>query len=335
MKIAVDLMGGDHGIPVNLSGCMMALNSDKEIDIVLVGKAEEIEPELKNYTYDKERIEIVDAREVITNDDEPAMAIRKKKDSSIVVGLNLLKNGSVDAFVSSGSTGALMSGGLLIVKRIKGIERPAMGFIFPKKKGNGFLLDAGANADCKPKYLQQFAIMGSIYSEEIMGREKAKVGLINIGSESEKGNELTKKAYELLRETPNIEFQGNVESRDLFTTEADVLVCDGFTGNIILKTLEGCAEYLLSSVKDILMSSLKGKIGGLLIKKDIKKFSKSVSYNEYGGAALLGISRPVVKAHGSSDDISIRSTILQAKRFVENDVISKIEAGIEIGGSDE
>ena len=326
MKIAIDLMGGDNGIPENLKGALMALDELDDIEVVLIGKSDEINIELEKYSYDKNRVSIINSTEVITNNEEPAMAIRKKKDSSIVIGMQSVKNKEVAAFVSSGSTGALLSGAILIVKRIKGIERPAIGFIYPKKtEGFGFLLDAGANSECKPSYLQQFAIMGSIYSNSILGIKSPKVGLINIGSEKEKGSELYKKSYELISSTNSIEFVGNVEARDIFETEADILVCDGFTGNIILKTIEGTVSFLFSKVKDTLKSSITTKIGALFIKKELKNLGESFSYNEYGGAALLGVKGAVIKAHGSSDANTIKNAIKQARSFVINNVSEKIE----------
>lgn len=329
LKIAVDLMGGDSGIPVNLKGAIMALEEHKDIELVLIGKSEEANNELKKYKYDIDRVSVLNSTEIITNNEEPAMAIRKKKDSSIVLGMNAVKNKEVAAFVSSGNTGALLSGGILIVKRIKGIERPAIGFIYPKKEGTGFLLDAGANSECKPKYLQQFGIMGSVYSESILGNKNPKVGLINIGTEKEKGSELYKESHQIMEDTDSLNFIGNVEARDIFETDADVLVCDGFTGNIILKTLEGTTSFMFSLVKKSLMSSLKTKIGALFIKNDLTELGKSLSYNDYGGAALLGIKGAVIKAHGSSDAETIKNAIGQARSFVISRVAEKIEAELQ------
>ncbi len=335
LKIAVDLMGGDSGIPVNLKGAMMALEEYDDIELLLIGDSEKANIELEKYKYDINRVTVLNSTEVITNNEEPAMAIRKKKNSSIVLGMNAVKNKEVSALVSSGNTGALLSGGILIVKRIKGIERPAIGFIYPKKSGNGFLLDAGANSECKAKYLQQFAIMGSIYSSCILKTESPKVGLINIGVEKEKGSELYKDAYEIMANTSAINFVGNVEARDLFETEADVLVCDGFTGNMILKTIEGTTSYLFSLVKKTLTSSLKSKIAALFIQKDLRNLGSSLSYNEYGGAALLGIKGAVIKAHGSADAVTIKNAIAQARNFVNNRVAEKIESELQQEDKDE
>ncbi|MDO5707696.1 MAG: phosphate acyltransferase PlsX [Andreesenia angusta] len=324
MKIAIDLMGGDKGISSNLKGAFMALDEFKDIEIALIGREEEIKRAMENSNYENERVEIINADEVIENNEEPAMAIRRKKDSSIVIGMRALKEGKVDAFVSSGSTGALLSGGILIVKRIKGIDRPAIGFIYPKVDGNGFLLDAGANSECKAKYLYQFAIMGSIFAESILKMESPKVGLINIGEEKEKGIELYKESYRLLEES-KLNFIGNVEPRYIFKSKADILVCDGFTGNMILKTLEGTADFLFGNIKSVFKKSFKSKIAGLFVKDDLKEMGKTLSYNDYGGALLLGLSKPVIKAHGSSDYIAIKNAIRQAREVVKNDISQSIE----------
>lgn len=335
MKIAVDIMGGDLGVGNNVEGSLKALET-LDIDLVLVGKEAEIRSELEKYTYDADSVEIVNADEVITNEEEPAMAIRKKKNSSIAVGMNLLKEKRVDAFVSAGNTGALLSGGLLLVKRIKGIDRPALGIVYPTKKGASFLLDVGANADCKPKYLQQFAVMGNIYSKEILGKDEPKVGIVNIGSEREKGNELTKLAYELLESTESIDFVGNIEAREIPDGDYDVLVCDGFTGNVILKLSEGLAMSIFSILKEKMKSSLKNKMGALLLKSGLYEIKKSLDYSEYGGAALLGLKAPIIKAHGSSNEVAIMNAIRQAKLFVENGVVDRIEENIALlGGKDE
>ncbi len=335
MKIAVDAMGGDVGPRVTVKGSVDAVN-ELGVNIVLVGKSDVINNELSKYNYDKEKIEIVNATEIITNEDEPAMAIRKKKDSSMVVGFNMLKEAQVDAFISAGNTGALLSGGLLIVKRIKGIERPALATVYPTKKGVSLLLDVGANADSKAKYLQQFAVMGSIYCEKILNKKNPRVGLINIGDEKEKGNQLTKEAYELLIKTQNINFCGNIEGRDIPDGEIDVLVCDGFVGNIVLKLTEGLALSIFSMLKEVFMKSATSKIGALLLKSGLKEFKKKLDYTEYGGAPLLGVKGAVIKAHGSSNDVAIKNAIRQAKQFIENKVIENIEADITLlGGNHE
>lgn len=329
MKIALDLMGGDEGLRSNLKGAKLALNEFNDIQIFLVGKEEEIKEALNEEKLDLNRVNIVPASEVISNNENPAMAIRKKKDSSIVKGMNLLKDGEVDAFVSSGSTGALLSGGIFIVKRIKGIERPSIGFIYPKLNGEGFLLDAGANSECKDKYLKQFAIMGNIYAKAIMKKNDPKIGLINIGSEKEKGTELYKNAHNLIENTEGINFLGNIEPRDIFETKADVLVCDGFTGNVILKSLEGMVDFIFSSLKEALTSSIKAKIGVMMLKSDLRDMKDKLSYNDYGGAPLLGLKKPVIKAHGNSDAMTIKNAIRQARDIVNYNISEKIEKEME------
>ncbi|WP_352419976.1 phosphate acyltransferase PlsX [Proteiniborus sp.] len=332
MIIAVDAMGGDQGLLATVKGSIEAIK-ELGVNIILIGNEEKIKNEILKNNYCGSDIEIINAEEVITNDEEPAMAIRRKKKSSMVIGLNLVKEGSADAFVSSGSTGALLAGGLFIVKRIKGIDRAALAIPYPTKRGVSLLLDAGANTDCKAKYLQQFAIMGSIYTEKILNIGNPKVSLINIGTEEGKGNELSKEAYLLLRSS-NINFVGNIEARDIPEGVADVLVCDGFVGNIILKLTEGLAMSIFSMLKDEFMSSIKSKIGALLLKSGFKKFKKRLDYTEYGGAPLLGTRGVVIKAHGSSDAKAIKNAIKQAKVFVENKVIEKIEDEISsLGGN--
>lgn len=243
-----------------------------------------------------------------------------------------LKEEGIDAFVSSGSTGALLSGGVLIVRRIKGVDRPALGSVFPTPKGGFFILDIGANADCKPKYLEQFGVMGSIYSKEILSKDNPKIGIINIGTEEEKGNELTKESYKLLKNTENLNFVGNVEARDIMDTDVDVLVCDGFTGNIVLKVSEGVAITFFDILKKTFLSGVKSKLAAFLIKKDLKNLKNSLDYTEYGGAPLLGVQKPIIKAHGSSNEIAIKNAIKQAKKFVDNKVIEKIEKNIKAKG---
>lgn len=332
MIIAVDAMGGDQGLLATVKGSIEAIK-ELGVNIILIGNEEKIKNEILKNNYCGSDIEIINAEEVITNDEEPAMAIRRKKKSSMVIGLNLVKEGSADAFVSSGSTGALLAGGLFIVKRIKGVDRAALAIPYPTKRGVSLLLDAGANTDCKAKYLQQFAIMGSIYTEKILNIGNPKVSLINIGTEEGKGNELSKEAYLLLRSS-NINFVGNIEARDIPEGVADVLVCDGFVGNIILKLTEGLAMSIFSMLKDEFMSSIKSKIGALLLKSGLKKFKKRLDYTEYGGAPLLGTRGVVIKAHGSSDAKAIKNAIKQAKVFVENKVIEKIEDEISsLGGN--
>ena len=324
--IAVDVMGGDNAPKEIIKGAISAL-SDERVNILLVGKEDAIKSELSVYQYPSERVKIVDGPEVIGNDEQPTLAIRNKKDSSIVKGLNLLKEGQAQAFVSAGATGALLTGATLLVGRIKGVMRPALGTLLPNEKGFSFLIDCGANVDAKPNYLLQFAKMGSIYMENVMKIEKPRVGLINIGAEREKGNALTKEAYSLL-ESSDINFIGNVEARDLPFKAADVIVCDAFTGNILLKYTEGFAKAMLGMIKKELMSSVTSKIGAMLAKGSFNNIKKSFDYGEVGGAPFLGLKALIVKAHGSSDAKAIKSAITRCTEFVENGIVEKISKSI-------
>ncbi len=325
LRVAVDAMGGDHAPYSVVAGCIEAIRLQKNIQVYLVGKESAIQEELQKYTYNKEQIVVVNAGEVIENCESPVMAIRKKKDSSIVVGLKLVKELGADAFVSAGSTGAVLAGGTIIVGRIKGIERPALASLIPNEKGFTLLLDCGANVDCKPSQLVQFAQMGSIYYESIMGKKSPRVGLVNIGAEEEKGDLLTKETYGLLKEDPSINFAGNVEARDIPSGDVDVIVCDGFVGNVILKYTEGLAASLFGMIKKSLLSSFKSKVGALLIKSSLKQMKKTLDYSEYGGAPLLGLNGLVVKSHGSSDAKAIKNSVLQCHRFYEEKVNEKIK----------
>ena len=325
--IAVDVMGGDNAPKEIIKGAISAL-ADERANILLVGKEDVIKNELSVYQpYPSERVKIVDGPEVIGNDEQPTLAIRNKKDSSIVKGLNLLKEGQAQAFVSAGATGALLTGATLLVGRIRGVMRPALGTLLPNEKGFSFLIDCGANVDAKPNYLLQFAKMGSIYMENIMKIDKPRVGLINIGAEREKGNTLTKEAYSLL-ESSDINFIGNVEARDLPFKAADVIVCDAFTGNILLKYTEGFAKAMLGMIKKELMSSVTSKIGAMLAKGSFNNIKKSFDYGEVGGAPFLGLKALIVKAHGSSDAKAIRSAITRCTEFVENGIVEKISESI-------
>ena len=323
MKIIIDGMGGDNAPVSTVKGAIDAVN-EYNIDLVIVGREEEIKKELKKYDYNHEKIQILNAEKVIENTEDPALAIRRKKDSSMVVGLNALKNGLGDGFISAGSTGALLAGGLFIIKRIEKINRAALTSVYPTSKGISLLVDAGANIDCKPEYLNQFAIMGSIYMETAMGIKNPKVALANIGDEEGKGNQLAKDTYSLLRES-NINFIGNIEGRDIPNGNADIIVADGFVGNIILKLTEGVALSLLGEIRKIVYSDTRSKLGGILLKPGLSKLKKKLDYREYGGAPLLGIKLPVVKAHGSSDDFAIKNGIRQLIAYIEADAIKVIE----------
>lgn len=255
------------------------------------------------------------------------MAIRRKKNSSMVIGLNCLNNGDGDAFISAGNTGSLLSGGIFLIKRIKEIERAAIATVYPTKMGMSLLLDAGANVDCKPQFLKQFAIMGSIYVEKVFGIETPKVGLINVGTEPEKGNILVKETYNLL-ESSNINFVGNIEARELPSGVVDVIVCDGFVGNVVLKLTEGLGQTIFSMLKEEFTSNTLSKMGALILKPQLKSFKDRFDYRQYGGAPLLGIKKPVIKAHGSSDALAFKNAIRQGILFVEKQVINKIEEDI-------
>lgn len=320
--VAVDAMGGDNAPGEIIKGSVEAVN-ETGINVVLVGQQNVIQKELNNYKYETSKITIVNAEEIIGTDEVPTTAIRHKKDSSMVVGLNLVKENKADAFVSAGSTGALLTGATVIIGRIKGIERPALGTCLPNKTGFSFLIDSGANVDCKPKYLEQFAKMGSIYVENVMGVKNPRVGLANIGIEKEKGNSLTKEAYELL-ETSGINFTGNIEAREISFGDADVVVCDGFVGNIILKFAEGLSVTLLGIIKEHITEGAY-KIPAAMLKTPFKNIKKKFDADEIGGAPFLGLKSLVVKAHGSSKSKAIKNAIKQCTAFVENDIATKIE----------
>lgn len=322
MKIIIDAMGGDNApqAPIE-AGCKAA--DELDVNIVFVGKQETIEEELSRYNYNKNRIEIVNADDVITNHEEPAKAVRSKKNASIVVAANMLKNGEGDALLSMGNTGALLASGLLIVGRIKGVLRPALATLLPSAKGPKMLIDAGANTNCKPENLVQFAVMGSIYMKNVMGIKDPIVGLISNGEEEGKGDDLTKATYPLLQQAP-INFMGNIEGRDVMEGTADVMTCDGFVGNVVLKTVEGMGHVVGTMVKGIFKKNLISKLGALFVYKGIDGFKKAMDYREYGGAPLLGTKKPVIKGHGSSDAKAVFSAIRQAKRFVETNIIDEI-----------
>lgn len=323
-RIALDAMGGDNAPGEIIQGAVDAVNMRKDIKLFLVGQQEVIEQELARHTYEKTQIEIVPASEVIEMAEPPVMAIRKKKDSSIVVGLNMVKRGEADAFVSAGSSGAVLAGGQLIVGRAKGVERPPLAPLIPNEKGVSLLIDCGANVDAKPSNLVQFAKMGSIYMEHVLKVEKPRVAIVNIGAEEEKGNALVKETFPLLKECQDINFIGSIEAREIPHGMADVIVCEAFVGNVILKLYEGVSATLLNVVKAGMMSSLKGKIGGLLVKPSLKKTLKSFDASEHGGAPLLGLRGLVVKTHGSSKAKEVRNSIFQCVTFYQQDINGKI-----------
>jgi len=323
-NIVIDAMGGDNAPAEIVKGAVLACGKAK---ILLVGKQEQIEAELKKYSYDKNSIEIINATEVIGNDEVPTVAMRTKKDSSMMVGINLLKEGKADAMISAGSTGAYLAATTLKIGRIEGIKRPALGALLPTAKGHTLLLDCGANVDCKAEYLLQFGIMGSVYMESVLGIKNPKIALANIGAEKEKGNALTKEASKLLEES-KLNFTYNIEARDISTGEVDVVVCDGFVGNVILKSIEGYSKFLLSSIKQEIMSSTKSKIGGLLAKGAFANVRKKFDHSEVGGAPFLGLKSLVIKTHGSAKAKDIVGSVSQANKFIDNNLIKRIEENI-------
>ncbi len=322
MKIIIDAMGGDHAPQAPVKAAVKAVG-ELEVEIILVGKTDVVEKELSKYNYNKDKISIAHAEDVISNHEEPAKAVRSKKNASVVVAANMLKNGEGDAMLSMGNTGALLASGLLIVGRIKGVLRPALGALLPSAKGPKMLIDAGANTNCKPENLVQFGIMGSIYMKNVLGIDSPTVGLMSNGEEEGKGDELTKETFPLLKNAP-VNFIGNIEGRDVMEGTADVITCDGFVGNVILKTVEGMGHVVSKKVKGIFMKGLFTKLGALFVMKGLNEFKQAMDYREYGGAPLLGTKKPVIKGHGSSDAKAVFSAIYQAKKFVETSVINDI-----------
>ncbi len=331
VNVAVDAMGGDNAPIEIVKGAIEAIQENKEVKVFLVGREELIKEELKKYTYNCEQLEVVHAEEIIETAEPPVMAIRKKKDSSIVKAMNMVKEGTCDALVSAGSTGAVLVGGQLIVGRIKGVERPPLAPLIPTEKGVSLLVDCGANVDARPSHLVQFAKMGSVYMEHVMGVKNPKVGIVNNGAEEEKGNALVKETFPLLKNCPEINFIGSVEARDIPAGVADVIVCEAFVGNVVLKMYEGVGASLIKKVKEGMMSSLRSKIGAWLVKPALKQTLKSFNTDEYGGAPLLGLNGLVVKSHGSSKAIEIKNSILQCIAFKEQKINEKIKEKIVLG----
>jgi len=325
VNVALDAMGGDNAPEAIVQGAVDAIKENSNIKVYLVGKENLVKEELSKYTYNAEQMEVVDATEVIEMAEPPVMAIRKKKDSSIVKALHLVKDGTCDAFVSAGSSGAVLVGGQLIVGRIKGVERPPLAPLIPTETGASLLIDCGANVDARPSHLVQFAKMGSVYMESIMGIKNPKVAIVNIGAEEEKGNALVKETFPLLKNTAEINFIGSIEARDIPKGYADVIVCEAFVGNVILKLYEGVGGTLIKKVKEGMMTSLRSKIGALLVKPALKTCLKSFDLEEYGGAPLLGLKGLVVKTHGSSKAVEIKNTILQCQAFKEQNINEKIK----------
>lgn len=328
IKVAVDAMGGDNAPGEIVKGAVDAVNLRKDIQVCLVGKQDVVEEELKKYTYPKNQIRVVHAEEVIETAEPPVAAIRSKKDSSLVVGMNMVKQKEADAFVSAGSSGAILVGGQVIVGRIKGIERPPLAPLIPTEKGVSLLVDCGANVDARASHLVQFARMGSIYMEHVVGIKKPKVAIVNIGAEEEKGNALVKETFPLLKECKDINFIGSIEAREIPHGQADVIVCEAFVGNVILKLYEGLGSTFFRVVKRGLLSSLRSKAGAVLIKPALKSALKTFDATEYGGAPLLGLKGLVVKTHGSAKAVEVTNSIIQCVTFKEQDINGKIKNNI-------
>lgn len=328
VKVALDAMGGDNAPREIVKGAVEAVREDERIQVILIGKEALVQAELDRYEYDKERIWVINADEVISNDEAPVMAIRQKKNSSIVVALNMVKKGEADAFVSAGSTGAILVGSQLVVGRIRGIERAPLAPLIPTMDGVSLLIDCGANVDARASHLVQFAKMGSLYMEHVIGIPEPKVAIVNIGAEEEKGNMLVKETYPLLKNCNEINFIGSIEAREIPYGKADVIVCEAFVGNVILKLYEGVAGALVKQIKDGLMSTTVSKIGAALAKPALKKTLKALDASEYGGAPMLGLNGLVVKTHGSSNSTEVKNSIIQCALFKEQNINEKIKKKI-------
>ena len=324
IKVALDAMGGDNAPVEIVKGAIAAVNASNECFVYLVGQEDVVRAELAKYTYNEKQIEVVNASEVIETGEPPVMAIRRKKDSSIVKGLNMVKNKEADAFVSAGSSGAILVGGQTIVGRLRGVDRPPMAALIPTKDGVSLLVDSGANVDARATMLVQWAVMGSIYMENVVGIKNPRVAIVNVGLEEEKGNSLVKETYPMLKECPNINFIGSIEAREIPNSYADIIVCDAFVGNCILKLYEGEAKMILGKIKSVMMSSLKTKIGALLIKKALKTQLKSMDASEHGGAPLIGLNGLVVKTHGNAKAKEVKNSLIQCVTFTKMNINDKI-----------
>ena len=328
VKVALDAMGGDNAPAEIVKGAVEAVNTESDIIVYLVGKEAPVNAELSKYTYNKDQIIVVDAPDVIETGEPPVMAIRKKKESSLVKALTLVKEGQADAFVSAGSSGAILVGGQVIVGRIPGVERPPMAPLIPTANGISLLVDAGANVDSRPSFLVQWAKMGSIYMENVIGIKNPRVAIVNVGLEEEKGNQLVKETYPLLKECKDINFVGSIEARNIPNGDADIIVCDAFVGNVILKLYEGTASTLIKKIKGSMMKGFKTKLGALLIKKSLKEELKTLDASEYGGAPLIGLKGLVVKVHGNATYKEVKNSVIQCVKFKRQGINEKIKASL-------
>ena len=335
IRIAVDVYGGDNAPGCVIDGALEALRAMDDVSILFCGAQAEVEGLLNGREYDAQRVSIVDAPDIITNHESPTLAIRRKLNSSMVRAMDLVNKGEADAVVTAGSTGAALAGGIFRMGRIRGIDRPALGPVLPTSGEHPvILIDCGANADCKPDYLVQFALMGQAYMKGVMGIANPKVGLLNVGAEDEKGNELCKAVFPLLKDHPGVNFYGNVEARDVLTGVVQVIVCDGLSGNILLKSTEGAAQLIFGKLKKGLMSSVRSKLGALMVKPALKAVKNELDYEQYGGAALLGVKGALVKAHGSSKGHAYACAIAQAHTMVKGGVVGIIAQSLEESGAD-
>ena len=329
IKVAVDAMGGDYAPAEIVKGAVEVARERPQIEVILVGQEDAVRKELEKQDYPRDRVSVVHASEVIETEEPPVNAIRKKKDSSIVVGMNMVKKQEADAFVSAGSSGAILVGGQVIVGRIKGVERPPLAPLIPTETGVSLLVDCGANVDARASHLVQFARMGSIYMEHVIGIKHPRVAIVNIGAEEEKGNALVKETFPLLKECKDINFIGSIEAREIPHGGADVIVCEAFVGNVILKLYEGVGATLINKVKGGMMVNLRSKIGALLVKPALKETLKTFDASQYGGAPLLGLNGLVVKTHGNSKAVEVKNSIIQCVTFKEQEINEKIRESLK------
>lgn len=333
LRIVLDSMGGDKAPREIIKGTVKAVNEFSDLKVILTGKETKIKNILKEFNYKADTIKVVNASQTVSMDDKPSSVLRNKKDSSLLVACKLIKEDKADALISAGNTGAVMAAAIFKIGRITNLNRPPIATVFPSKIGNTIVLDAGANVDSTPKHLIQFAIMGSIYAEQVLNISNPRVGLLSIGEEKEKGNKLNSNTFELLEQEDRVEnFIGNVEGRDIFNGSCDVVVCDGFVGNIVLKTTEGVASYVFDLLKEALTKNLKSKLGALLLKEELNQMKDKVDYRQYGGAPLLGLQGLVIIGHGSSDDQAIYNAIKVARAAIDNNLVDIIKDKLKNSG---